>query len=207
MPRPDPTLRAARSALLLVAFMGILGSCGVADGLAAFGEDAVLPAPVVPGTGTTSSEEATEAVARAMADTLQRAPYRRALAAANLLVSVMLLVGGSLLLMRRRSAPWWITQAALANGLWTAADAASQVAQMFQARGELTEVYDRQIEAYLSEQGATAGEMPMRGEHYLWLWVATFLGFALVRVAIYAWLAWRVRRPDLRGLLAERGPG
>jgi len=203
VPRPDPTLRAARAALLLVAFMGILGSCGVANGLTAFAEEAVLPAPVAPGTGPGTSEEASEAVARAMADTLNRAPYGRGLAGGNLLVSAMLLVGGTLLFIRRRSAPWWITQAALANGLWTVADATSQIAQLFGSRGELTEVYDRQIEAYLAEQGATAGEMPLRGEHYLWLWVATFAGFALVRMALYAWLAWRVRRPDLRALLVD----
>ena len=54
-------------------------------------------------------------------------PYRRPMAAANVVVSTLVLVGSFLLSWRRRLAQWWIKQAVLAKIIWIAAYTASLV--------------------------------------------------------------------------------
>ncbi len=52
-------------------------------------------------------------------------PYRRPMAAANVVVSVLILVGSFLLSWRRKLAQWWIRQAVVAKLLWIAANTAA----------------------------------------------------------------------------------
>lgn len=48
-------------------------------------------------------------------------PYRRPMAAANVVVSALVLIGSFLLSWRRKLAPWWIRQAVAAKLIWIAA--------------------------------------------------------------------------------------
>jgi hypothetical protein len=52
-------------------------------------------------------------------------PYRRPMAAANVVVSTLVLIGSFLLSWRRRLAQWWIRQAVTAKVLWIVAYTAS----------------------------------------------------------------------------------
>jgi hypothetical protein len=54
-------------------------------------------------------------------------PYRRPMAAANVVVSALVLIGSFLLSWRRKLAQWWIKQAVVAKLLWIAAYTASLV--------------------------------------------------------------------------------
>ncbi|MFZ1864449.1 MAG: hypothetical protein WAU39_09530 [Polyangiales bacterium] len=54
-------------------------------------------------------------------------PYRRPMAAANVVVSALVLVGSFLLSWRRKLAQWWIKQAVAAKMLWIAAYTTSLV--------------------------------------------------------------------------------
>jgi hypothetical protein len=54
-------------------------------------------------------------------------PYRRPMAAANVVVSALVLIGSFLLSWRRKLAQWWIKQAVAAKLLWIAAYTASLV--------------------------------------------------------------------------------
>ncbi len=54
-------------------------------------------------------------------------PYRRPMAAANVVVSSLVLIGSFMLSWRRKLAQWWIKQAVVAKSIWIAAYTASFV--------------------------------------------------------------------------------
>jgi hypothetical protein len=54
-------------------------------------------------------------------------PYRRPMAAANIVVSALVLIGSFMLSWRKRIAQWWIKQAVLAKLLWIVAYTATLV--------------------------------------------------------------------------------
>jgi len=57
-------------------------------------------------------------------------PYRRPMAAANVVVSGLILVGSFMLSWRRKLAQWWIRQAVVAKLLWIAAYTASLISHV-----------------------------------------------------------------------------
>jgi len=57
-------------------------------------------------------------------------PYRRPMAAANVVVSALVLIGSFMLSWRRRIAQWWIKQAVAAKLLWIIAYTASLVSHL-----------------------------------------------------------------------------
>lgn len=57
-------------------------------------------------------------------------PYRRPMAAANVVVSALVLVGSFLLSWRRRLAQWWIKQAVAAKLIWIGAYTATLVSHV-----------------------------------------------------------------------------
>lgn len=57
-------------------------------------------------------------------------PYRRPMAAANVVVSTLVLVGSFLLSWRRKLAQWWIRQAVVAKLIWIGANTAAMVSHI-----------------------------------------------------------------------------
>jgi hypothetical protein len=57
-------------------------------------------------------------------------PYRRPMAAANVVVSALVLIGSFMLSWRRRLAQWWIKQAVVAKLIWIAAYTVSLVSHV-----------------------------------------------------------------------------
>jgi|GEM_PF-2200895 len=57
-------------------------------------------------------------------------PYRRPMAAANVVVSALVLIGSFMLSWRRKLAQWWIKQAVAAKLVWIAAYTASLVSHL-----------------------------------------------------------------------------
>lgn len=57
-------------------------------------------------------------------------PYRRPLAAANVVVSALVLIGSFMLSWRRKLAQWWIKQAVVAKLIWIAAYTVSLVSHV-----------------------------------------------------------------------------
>jgi hypothetical protein len=57
-------------------------------------------------------------------------PYRRPMAAANVVVSALVLVGSFLLSWRRKLAQWWIRQAVVAKLIWIAANTIALVSHI-----------------------------------------------------------------------------
>jgi len=127
------------------------------------------------------------------------APARRPLQAANLVVSLMLVGGGMMLFGRRRSAPWWITQAALANILWTLAVRASYHYQLHENAAVLKEVFARQRQAMQADPATPSWMLSTTGlvPHI----VMSVVLSTLIPLALWAWVIWRVRRPDVRAVL------
>lgn len=195
--------------MLLAVVLTLVGSCGVVQGVGGVsaGRPPMDEVGQVEGERP-AVEEAAESSARALVQTLWESPLRRPLAAANVVVSILLLVAAMTLLMRRASAIWWVTQAAIANVLWTVVHTGSQIAQLLGARERLVALFEREIEARLS--GAETEQLPWQhGSQQLWLYVALFVAFGLARIAIYGWVTRRARRPDVRELVdlaaEERG--
>ena len=188
--------------MLLVAVVVMLtGTCGVGNGAGGLmeGETAEVPR-MLPDGASLEVVEATDALNEALARSARDAPFRRPLAAANVVVSAMLLVGGILLSLLRRSGPWWVTQAVIANILWTCANATSHIWQLQANSGELRRLLRALTRAMESDPELREGRLPF---DELTLTIAMRVGLALIAIAVYLWMGWRVRRPDIEGVLVE----
>ncbi len=176
----------------------MFGTCGVGRSLQELEPTTPMTSDVVaPGTPPELQE-----VTIRVAEIIESAPERRGLAIANLLASGMLLVGGVLLVTRRKSAPWWITQAAIANLLFTVAEAGAQVMQLDRRAPELQGALD---EAMLRMQSAHPEQLAetMTGAQLVLAYKVMFVVLGAVRAFVYLAIAYRIRKPDAAALLAE----
>jgi hypothetical protein len=145
----------------------------------------VLPAPPALSEEATE-EELLEVQNLRIVDVLVRSSVRKALAGVNLVVSLLLVVAGVSLLRRRPTAIWWTVQASIANGLFAMADTAAQA--------HVLSTHWAEIVAGVPP-GMHAGTVTL---------VVQQLGLALVlRAAVYGYVWFRVRRPDIRRFLAQ----
>jgi len=146
---------------------------------------------------------------RALSASIWRAPGRRALDVANLLASALLVVAGGMLLMRRPTAAWWIGQAAIVNIVWSVAQTAMVVSGVVRAAAVLAPVFERELALRFAalQSGATArSSLPFTGGDLVWSYVALVIAVGLLRLAVYAWLLFRSRKPDLAATLRPQ-PG
>jgi hypothetical protein len=111
-------------------------------------------------------------------------PYRRPMAAANIIVSAMVLVGSFLLSWRRKLAQWWIKQATLAKLLWIAAYTITLVQHI-----KLT--FPTGV---LERAGAGLQEV-----------VAGVVVVSLASATLHVAAAYRATRPDIREFIDEKG--
>jgi len=103
-------------------------------------------------------------------------PYRRPMAAANVVVSALVLIGSFMLSWRRRLAQWWIKQAVTAKVIWIVAYTATLGHHIQQS---LTA-------SMLEEAGTTASAI-----------VAALVLFGTLSVGLHAAAAYRATRPDI----------
>ena len=177
--------RAQRALFLLVVLLVTLGSCGAAGGALAVRLDSIPPPATTHAEG--SDEEAFEMASRRVVEAWLSAKLRKPLAAANVIVSVLLLVAASALVRRRATGVWWTTQAALANVALAIAETTTSALALRDAWGEIVAMTPER-----PDQGLAAATES-----------AQVLGMVLlVRIAMYGWIVWRVRRPDVRALLS-----
>jgi len=109
-------------------------------------------------------------------------PYRRPMAAANVVVSALVLIGSFLLSWRRRLAQWWIRQAVTAKVLWIVAYTAS-----------LAQHIQRSLSAStLEEAGTTATAI-----------VGALVLFGTLSVGLHIAAAYRATRPDILQFIEE----
>jgi hypothetical protein len=109
-------------------------------------------------------------------------PYRRPMAAANVVVSALVLVGSFLLSWRRRLSQWWIRQAVTAKVLWIVAYTAS-----------LAQHIQRSLSAStLEEAGTTATAI-----------VGVLVLFGTLSVGLHVAAAYRATRPDILQFIEE----
>jgi len=104
-------------------------------------------------------------------------PYRRPMAAANVVVSALVLVGSFMLSWRRRLAQWWIKQAVVAKLIWIVAYTVSLISHIKLSFVPLP----------IEQPGATLQEV-MAGV----VLVSTF------SAALHLAAAYRATRPDIR---------
>jgi len=103
-------------------------------------------------------------------------PYRRPMAAANVVVSGLVLIGSFLLSWRRRLAQWWIKQAVAAKLIWIGAytvTLASHINLTF-------------VPLPTAPQDAT-----------LSAFIGSVIGLSLVNAALHVAAAYRATRPDI----------
>jgi hypothetical protein len=111
-------------------------------------------------------------------------PYRRPMAAANIIVSALVLMGSFLLSWRRKLALWWIKQATLAKLIWIASYTITLVQHI-----KLT------FPTVVLEQASAGLQEVIAGV------VVVSLASAVLHIAA----AYRATRPDIRQLIAEKG--
>lgn len=176
------------------------GSCGVYQGVTALATDPP-PRPVATTVETPSVDEARDAAAAGYKNAIHRAPQRKLLAGTNVVVSVLFAIGGLLLLSRRPSAPWWITQAVVANLLWVIGDTVSSFLAIIDGWPELERLYEMQARA---ERAAhpQGGFSEFEAAQPLAVMVTFILAGAVLRLVLYSWFAWRARRADIGTLIA-----
>jgi len=111
-------------------------------------------------------------------------PYRRPMAAANVVVSALVLIGSFMLSWRRKLSQWWIRQAVTAKLIWIVAYTA-------------TLVYHLKL-VFPSLPVQSAG-----GSRLSELISNVVLG-SLISAALHVAAAWRVSRPDIRAFIDAR---
>lgn len=191
--------RSGRPLAALALVLTLLGTCGTTSGLANLGTRTAPEIPAVEHPDAAVAAAATES-ARAVVDALWASPFRKALSAAGVVTSMLLLVAGGFLIARRSTAPWWIGQAAIANILVTLAEAAGQIIGIVGASDRLRPLLEQEIAVRRAMQGGEGSGL-LEASHVLWLYVLLAIGYALLRIAIFAWLGFRARRPDVRQAL------
>jgi hypothetical protein len=110
-------------------------------------------------------------------------PYRRPMAAANVVVSGLVLIGSFLLSWRRKLAQWWIRQAVTAKVLWIIAYTASlghHIQQSF-------------TPAMLEDAGTTASAI-----------ISVLVLFGALSIGLHVGAAYRATRPDIRELIEKQ---
>lgn len=112
-------------------------------------------------------------------------PYRRPMAAANVVVSVLILIGSFMLSWRRKLSQWWIRQAITAKLIWIVAYTA-------------TLVYHFKL-VFPSVQAPTPG-----GATLTQLISSVVVG-SLISATLHVAAAWRVSRPDIRAFINDGG--
>ena len=111
-----------------------------------------------------------------MFEVLASNPYRRPMAAANVVVSALVLIGSFMLSWRRRLAQWWIRQAVTAKVLWIVAHTASLGHHVQRSLTTST----------LEEAGTTATAI-----------VGMLVLFGMISVGLHVAAAYRATRPDI----------
>ncbi len=125
-------------------------------------------------------------------------PYRRPLAAMNVLVSAMVLIGSFMLSWRRSSAMWWLTQAITAKLLWLGAYTALMVVHVYASAPDFADMIDQAIAAW-AQEGVT------RDQPEALRWMATrFVVGSAVSAVLHAGVLWRATRPDMKKFISER---
>lgn len=108
-------------------------------------------------------------------------PYKRPIAAANVVVSALVLIGSFMLSWRRKIAQWWIKQAVAAKLIWIVAYTATLVHHL---RIEFPTLPKSDA------TGTTLNEL-----------VSYIVMGSLVSAALHVWAAWRALRPDVRAFI------
>ena len=110
-------------------------------------------------------------------------PYRRPMAAANIVVSALVLIGSFMLSWRRKLAQWWIRQAVTAKLIWIVAYTATMVHHLKLVFPSLPAP---------SPSGATLNEL-----------ISNVVLGSIISAALHVAAAWRVSRPDIRAFIKE----
>jgi hypothetical protein len=110
-------------------------------------------------------------------------PYRRPMAAANLVVSALVLIGSFMLSWRRKMAQWWIKQAVVAKLIWIAAYTATLVQHIKLTFPPLT----------LERAGAGLAEV-----------VGGVIVVSIASAALHLVAAYRATRPDIREFIEAK---
>ncbi len=176
-----PPSRPFRSLFFLSVILIGVGSCGTVSGLVEMQFDPVIPTSTAEGSAESQAQEEANL---AVVDAVLRSPYRKPVAAADALVSALLLFAGMSLFRRRKTASWWVTQAALANALLVIVEASTQWLAI--------DAHWDDILGSDPEVGLAAGNAAL----------STLLITGLARLALYLWMIWRVRRPDIQAVIA-----
>jgi hypothetical protein len=195
-----------RAVLTLALLCFGLGSCGFLRAWSDI-EGARVEVSVGPGRRPERTDvvQASEAFARTLAAARTADAHRRFFLWSNLIASALLIVSWMILLRRRPTAVWWVTQAALANLLWTLGDAVSAVVS-YLARAEPLDrtflAYARALEvAGRLEPGSTA---QLEGVRTAVMLSMAAVVAATVNSAVYAWMLWRIRRADVAEVFGAR---
>lgn len=104
-------------------------------------------------------------------------PYRRPMAAANVVVSALVLIGSFMLSWRRRLAQWWIKQAVVAKLIWIVAYTVSLISHIKLSFVPLP----------IEQPGATLQEV-----------MAGVVLVSTLSAALHLAAAYRATRPDIR---------
>ncbi len=193
----------ARAILLVSGLAFILGNCGVMRSCSALTPPATPPEAALQGHRNEAELQAYTEFAAVMSDALLKPAHRRAVGAAGLAVAALLLFASGTLVVGRRTGPWWLAQAALANLAWTVGDCVSFGAAL-RAHPELDRAYLRYAEAAGQLPPEAAAELARGGPGFGGIALLLYAAVSGVFALAYAFLVWRVRRPDVAEVLAAR---
>lgn len=182
-----PAERRVRRRLVgLLALLVLTGSWGVSAGAASLGSTP---------RGASFEAPASDPQVAALEEELAalRMPLQRPLGAANIVVSILLLAAAWAVATARPTRVWWVTQAALANAVWTGLEAGSQVFGLLGAKGRLLPAFRDAMQTGPPPPPDAPAWMT-DGRMLLYMGVGLIVTFAFVRLGVYALMIWLARR-------------
>lgn len=193
----------ARATFIAAAISVLVGISGTSRSVTAL----FTPQPVVSAEAgdrtSVAMSQAMDEFATALAE-YDRTAERRALTGANALVSALLFLAGVHLWRRQPTAVWWMTQAALANLLYTGIDVALLLYRIHHSP-RFVGALSRWVNATMTNDAAQHGTHPLSLSQ---VDIVSFATIAIVvsgvlRGLVYLWLYWRTRRNDVRAFIAQ----
>lgn len=189
MERPPAGTRAT---FFVAALASAIGLAGMVNGVRA-ATALAAPDPIA----TTHVHGDVVAANEALLYALFDAAHLRALGAINGLVSLLLVFASFTLLARRPTAPWWMTQAALANAAHAVLQCALVALALRNASSRFSPLIARVVAA--QSPGVPPPTTPP-GQDIVMVTVG-FVSVTALLVLVYLGLAWRARRPDIKAIL------
>jgi hypothetical protein len=198
----DSLPRGARPAMLLAIGLSTFGIVGMGLGVTQLQSRHVESDLALQAQSDEAVPQATLAFGRELNRVIYKTSIRKALALANILASLLLVIASGAVALRRRSARWWVTQAVIANIVWTCGNVVGTIIVLREASHDLGPLF-REHMRVSAEAAGDVVPPGLNGDEVLYLFGSMVVLSALIAIPAYLLMYRLSRRDDVGSFLAE----